>query len=334
MKCIYCLQDKPPNKYQKREHVIPQCLGHFTPDNLILYDCVCDECNQYFGDKLELYLGRDSFESLERRKHGIEPKNPLKNKRRVKSKIKDGEWKGLIVEDVKSDNPGEIGIKNSIQAGFYNKFLDGYKYYEPNEIPTAKQLEKEGFDLKKTILLIAHDNELPKLIEKITQQGINLSSKIEPLQTLPPSNKVIVESDVVIDRTILRSLSKISFNYFAYVIGSKIVMKNEFDGIRNFVRYDKGDSREFITVNASPILHDDKKLMKFRAKTTQGHLVNVGWVKGSIVSKVSPFNSNTYRVVLCENYKGIWFPIKSGHHFDLNTKNVTKLLAIDKRLVL
>ena len=127
--------------------MIPQCLGRFSPDNLILYKCVCDDCNQYFGDKLELFLGRDSFESIERKRHGIEPKKPLKNKRRVKSKIKDGEWKGVIVEDAKADKPGEIGIRNSIQAGFYNKFTDEYVYYEPNDIPTAEQLEKEVFDI-------------------------------------------------------------------------------------------------------------------------------------------------------------------------------------------
>jgi len=48
--CIYCGSAEPPR--EKREHVLPQSYGLFE-DNWVL-DCVCDSCNQYFGDKLEL----------------------------------------------------------------------------------------------------------------------------------------------------------------------------------------------------------------------------------------------------------------------------------------
>ena len=87
-------------------------------------------------------------------------------------------------------------------------------------------------------------------------------------------------------------------------------------------------------VNVSPILHDDQKIEKFKAKITQGHLINVDWRKDAIVSKISPFNSYTYAVLLCSNYTGIWFPIKSGHHFDLETKEVNKLMAISKSIAI
>ena len=333
MKCIYCLQDKPKNEFKKREHVIPQCLGRFSPDNLILYKCVCDSCNQYFGDKLELFLGRDSYESIERKRHGIEPKKPLKNKRRVKSKIIDGEWKGVIVEDAKADEPGEIGIKNSIQAGFYNKFTNEYIYYEPKDIPSAAQLVKEGYDLKKTIWMFADESELPQLIETLKSKGIKISTKNDFIQPSPPVGSVLVESEVTIDRTISRALSKIAFNYLAYIAGSKIVLRDEFNGIRQFIRFGEGDLKKYFAVNVSPILHDDQKIQKFKAKITQGHLVNVEWRKRAIVSKVSPFNSYTYAVLLCSNYNGIWFPIKSGHHFDIETREVTKLLSVSKSIL-
>ena len=333
MKCIYCLQDKTTNKYKKREHVIPQCLGHFSPDNLILYKSVCDDCNQFFGDKLELFLGRDSYESIERKKHGIEPKKPLKNKRRVKSKIKDGEWKGVILEDAKADKPGEIGIRNSIQVGFYNKFTNEYVYYEPKDIPTAEQLEKEGYDLKKAIWMFADESELPQLLEILKNKGINISIENEFIHPSPPVGSVLVESEVIIDRTISRALSKIAFNYLAYVVGSKIVLRDEFNDIRQFIRFGEGDLKKYFAVNVSPILHDDKKTQKFKAKITQGHLINVEWRKDAIVSKVSPFNSYTYAVLLCSNYKGVWFPMKSGHHFDIKTKKVNKLLSVSKQIL-
>jgi len=46
--CIYCGSPEPPR--EKREHVLPQSYGLFE-DNWVL-DCVCDSCNQYFGDKI------------------------------------------------------------------------------------------------------------------------------------------------------------------------------------------------------------------------------------------------------------------------------------------
>jgi len=333
MKCIYCLKDKSLSNFQKREHVMPQCFGRYSPDNLILYKCVCDDCNQYFGDKLELFLGRDSYESLERKRHGIDPKKTLKNKRRVKSKIADGEWKGVIVEDVKGDKPGEIGLRNSIQAGFFNKFIDGYMYYEPKDIPTAEKLKKEGCDLKKIILIFGDDTEFQRLKEIFQDKGIEVPSKSELIQPNRPKGKIVVESDITIDKTIFRAISKIAFNYFAFVVGSEISSRDWFDEIRRFIRYGEGDPKKFFAVNIPPILFEDQKLEKFSAKITQGHLVNVEWKNDAIISKVSPFNNNTYGIVLCKNFKGIWFPLKSGHHFDIKTKTVSKLLSVSNRIV-
>jgi hypothetical protein len=53
MKCIYCKVEKDAKYFTKVEHVIPQSFGHFE-NNLTLRNVVCDDCNQYFGDNLEL----------------------------------------------------------------------------------------------------------------------------------------------------------------------------------------------------------------------------------------------------------------------------------------
>lgn len=57
--CIYCGSTRPPTK---REHVMSRVLGTFEQNWTL--DCVCDECNKYFADNLELPLGRDSREAL------------------------------------------------------------------------------------------------------------------------------------------------------------------------------------------------------------------------------------------------------------------------------
>jgi hypothetical protein len=85
MKCIYCLKDKSESAFKKREHVIPQCFGKFPENNLVLHKVVCDECNQYFGDNIELYMGRDSFEGFVRIEHGIKPKKALRKRRRIQN---------------------------------------------------------------------------------------------------------------------------------------------------------------------------------------------------------------------------------------------------------
>src|SRR4051812_32898742 len=51
--CIYCGSTQPPTK---REHVMSRALGMFEQNWTL--DCVCDDCNKYFGDNLELPLGR------------------------------------------------------------------------------------------------------------------------------------------------------------------------------------------------------------------------------------------------------------------------------------
>ena len=55
MKCIYCLRDMPPG----REHVIPDAFGTYGSNTLTL-QCVCGECNTYFGQKLDQLLARDT----------------------------------------------------------------------------------------------------------------------------------------------------------------------------------------------------------------------------------------------------------------------------------
>jgi len=56
--CIYCASRTPPTK---REHVMSQALGKFEQNWTL--DCVCDDCNKYFADNLELALA----EIVERR---------------------------------------------------------------------------------------------------------------------------------------------------------------------------------------------------------------------------------------------------------------------------
>jgi hypothetical protein len=334
MQCIYCLQCEKKSSFQKREHVIPQCFGRFSPNNLVLRELVCDRCNQCFGDKIELFWGRDSLEGILRLKHGLSPKEALKKRKRVKSKIHEGDFKGaIVIEGI--DSSGKIGIEKLVQAGFYHKGKKEYDYFEIGNIPNAEELLEQGYEYKDHIIRLIGDNKEIHLLEsELKEKGISLKGESKLIKESDPGGLAAIESEATLDRVIMRGICKIAFNYLAYIAGSRFILSDNFNGIRNFIRYDEGDSENYLSVNQPPILLDDQKLEKCGLKVTEGHLIILGWKDDrKIISMVSLFNTHTYAINLCENYHGLWFPLKSGHHFDIRTKEVTKLLAISKRLI-
>lgn len=222
-----------------------------------------------------------------------------------------------------------------MQVGFFNKHKNKYDFFEPDEIPNKKELDKQGYDTKKQkVWLIAHEGEeLDYLICILTDKGIKISSD-NLIKQDKCGEKIVVETDVIADRVIFRAFSKIAFNYATYVTGNNFIHLNDFDRIRKFIRYDEGKSEQYFAINTRPILYNDQKLEKFGIKTTEGHLITVEWKNRSLISKVSLFNTNTYFIKLCHNFNGIWRPIKSGHHFDIESKQVRKLFSINKKLLI
>jgi hypothetical protein len=334
LRCIYCLKDKNPSDFQKREHVIPQGFGLFTPDNLILRELVCDECNQYFGDHLELYLGRDSFESFERSRHGFKAKEPLRKRRRVKSKIRSGEFKGVLVREIAGNKIGSLLAEKLVQVGFHNKEKGEYDFFEIGDIPHLDELLERGYDVKdSTIYLIGYEDEIKLLEKELVEKGFTLKYESKFIKNIDPSGKVEVVTELTSDRVIMRGICKIAFNYLAHIAPKHFIFNHNLNLIRQFIRYNDGDSEKFISYNLPPILYDDQKLKKFGRKVTIGHLITLEWDQHNIVSKISLFNSHTYGVTLCKNYDGIWIPLRYGHHFDIETKQVSKLLVLNRRFI-
>jgi hypothetical protein len=62
--CIYCPQTHP-SRFRGVEHVIPKGFGRFGTATPTL-DYVCDDCNAYFGDKLDQLLTRETYEGISR----------------------------------------------------------------------------------------------------------------------------------------------------------------------------------------------------------------------------------------------------------------------------
>ncbi|MGD9305992.1 MAG: hypothetical protein PVF79_17105 [Desulfobacterales bacterium] len=253
---------------------------------MVLHKKVCDECNQYFGDTIELYMGRDSFEGFARIKHGIKPKKALKNRRRIKSMILNGDNRGALVTECDVDANGQIKIEKIPQVGFYFIEKQDYVYFEIGQIPTKEYLLENGYDIKNEMIWIIGDEiEYGMLVSELKDKGIDL--------------------------------------------------KEDFNPVRNFIRFDEGsDSNNFFLINQPPILHEDQFLTQYGAKVTRGNLIILSWAKNKLMSKVSLVNEFTYGVCLCSSFKGIWIPIKIGHHFDLDKNEVTKLISASKKLLI
>jgi hypothetical protein len=66
--CIYCREKRSFS----REHVLQASFGRFR-NALVLHNTVCSDCNQAFGETIDLIFARESAEGLDRYRLGIKP---------------------------------------------------------------------------------------------------------------------------------------------------------------------------------------------------------------------------------------------------------------------
>ena len=115
--CIYCLESKPESAFN-REHVIPEAFGVFA-NNLVL-DCVCEDCNTYFGKHLDLVVARDSIESLDRVRVGLKKPSEYKTlgrRGRTHSRFESGPLKGAFAHHVPDPSGDGLAVAPSPQIG-------------------------------------------------------------------------------------------------------------------------------------------------------------------------------------------------------------------------
>ena len=150
IQCIYCQEHKPASAYKKVEHVIPQSFGKFR-DNFTLKQLVCDSCNQFFGNGVELALARDTLEGQSRSDFGVKKPEDFKPpvpQSRIRIKIAEGEFEGAYAFLNYSEADQKITLQPIPQVGFCQRDLGELKYFLLDQIPDKKQLEEFGFILQ------------------------------------------------------------------------------------------------------------------------------------------------------------------------------------------
>jgi hypothetical protein len=115
------------------------------------------------------------------------------------------------------------------------------------------------------------------------------------------------------------------------VSGAAFVLEPDFDTTRRFIRYGETPEYDLVRDRFGPILRDDSATRR----QTNGHLLTVNWGASGVdlIGQVSLFNSVTYCASLTRNYSGVWRPVRSGLHFNLNDRKVQPLQAVSKLLL-
>ena len=321
--CVYCLDEKGDEHFRKVEHVLPQSFGTFE-NNFTLRGTVCDECNQYFGNHLELALARDTYEGNSRFTYGVKDPDefrPFGRSSRIIMRLGEGPFEGAYAFREYSSEAGEVVLQPLPQVGFLSA-AGKYEYFLPDDIPTQERLKERGFNLKdqRSICGIAVDEAT--LRAKLTEKGIEFKHHGD---LVPPekSQSILCEVEGTIDQQIFRAIAKIAFNYLLYWARPEFLLEEPFDPVRRYIRYGERPGYILVAVREKAILADEPVVGERRL----GHLITSNWAQDgiSIVGQVSLFNWVTYCVSLLRDYSGERGDVKRGHFFDVSNRRISEL---------
>jgi len=336
--CIYCLENKSPSDFDK-DHVMPESFGTFK-NNFTLVETVCKDCNHHFGNELELFLGRDTFEGMLRYIYKVKSPTDFKfmnNSRIIFRLNEEGPWKNAIMQLKYDEDHNEVVVEPVPQVGFKKKDTGDWIFFEIKDIKLKDDLEKQGIVVKgRRILKILFNSESEKeeIEKQLSEKGFKVTTESnEPLPFEYNGQTVHTAIHVTIDKIIFRGIGKIAFNYLVYIEGRNFGLNENFNNIRMFIRYGKTNNRIHVTAQIRPILEFERRL---NIRETQGHLITLGWDtnKATLFSQVSLFNTINYKVILVYKFRGLLRNIECGHHFDIDKREISKLLRFPKKFYL
>jgi hypothetical protein len=305
MKCIYCLRNMPPG----REHVIPDAFGTFGSNTLTL-QCVCGECNTYFGQKLDQLLARDTIEGVSRYARG-----KLSRESRPQKRL-------------------EISLAEESEAGPFagaRVFIDGttgtlimppqfhvFNFQtEQNEVYFLEQIaglalpeaiygtpDKEGIKGTWRVKAFAgSQEEQDALVAALQSNGIDFQPgppfRLPERSTVMRGNKptflVLMQGEV--DTLHKRALAKILMNFVAKTLGCDEALKERWDFLRNYVRYAKGliKSRH---IGQAFWNGQETENLRFADDSIDIRVENLG---SNIVGSIQFYGRSTYQFILVEN---------------------------------
>lgn len=330
--CIYCRSTTHPFN---REHAINEAFGKFKMDsanNFVLKDMVCQPCNQFFGDTIDLVLGRDSSEAILRYKFGL--KSParaheLKYERVALNFRVQGPFEGAYFEFGSDAGGMNLVPTFPAQIGLRWKVSGKAKWLLESQISREALAEYRSAQAGALEMLILGPSEADRkrVEDRARAAGIPFKRKRDIAGQTQTNDQILTEISTQLDTDILRALAKIAFNYVACVHGADFILRCDFDELRSYIRHGALSRMPLVVLGQSGILTGEPSGLKF----TDGHLITFEWNKTErgLVARVSLFNHAKYHVLFCTNYSGIWSnELVSGHHFDIETGEISPLLSV------
>ena len=317
--CIYCrrISCEP----FPAEHVIPQSFGLFR--NGLTLHCVCGDCNQYFGDHLELHFARETGEGIVRYQYGLRPKGVSGSPHsRLTAKVKvSGPMFGAKVLLGPNAQANGIEIFYLPQVAFADNDSEKWEWYLADELnlEIVRRLKPNS----RVKYFFTSPGEEETLRDRLRQLGFP-ATKYIGRDTIPPQPEITTRVTYLFDAIIRRCIAKIAFNYLAYALmeDTRLLLRDDFDAIRNYIRHGTMPKIEFVSVFGNPRLTEESR----KGSLVDGHMIGVGWnMNENIFCNLSIFNAMTYQVSLCRKFRGLWFTLGSLHSFDLSTKEAKKL---------
>jgi hypothetical protein len=292
---------------------------------------VCDSCNKYFGDKLEIDLARGTLEGGFRFEHGVKESKEFKSLGKrdpIIIKVDEGHFKGSYAYKIYSDVDNAIVIVPAPQVGFLKKSTNEYEFYLLNNIPDKNELYQKGYDIDKPKGIFVPLKHIEEAKKALSEKDIPFKMTEELDYPLQKGQQWECKVEGTIDDRIMRGVAKIAFNYFAFWQGKEFVLHQGFDVIRKFILKGEKPDYPLVRIHDKPILGDEPIVGKRRL----GHLITTNWAADgiSIVSQVSLFNWMTYNICLAKEFLGERRNIKKGHFFDFNSHNILDL-STDKQ---
>jgi hypothetical protein len=321
-KCIYCLRELDRRSYTKAEHVLPQSFGTFV-QNFTLHEIVCDDCNHYFGNNLEIFLARDTYEGQLRFAHGVKYASDYKElakSTRVAIKYAEGEYAGRYVTRRYSKEKDTIEVTPLPQVGFLVSD-ERYEYCLLDNIPTLAELQEKGFDGNRPRSIHALAVDLADLQRLLAERGISFRFTDSDSPSDRPDS-ILCEFEGTIDHIIRRAIAKISFNYLAYFQGAALLHRSEFDMARQYIRYGTMPDYQMMSIDEVAILEGEP----LEGLRVLGHIITTAWTSvNSALAQVSLFNWMTYRISLTKEFEAPDQEIRRGHIFDLANRKIYEL---------
>lgn len=318
--CIYCLETKDDTAFN-REHVIPQSYGTFDGNNLVL-DCVCRECNTFFGRQLDEALACDTLEAIDRYRVGLKSPKKLRTlgkRSRVYSRIENGPLKGAYVHHVASPDGDGLAVALSAQIGIRRSADADFEWYRPDDVPGPNDprrgkrgeriaIQVQGMPIEEAIAIL----------RRLEYGGLDDLERLPP-----PDGRARVETIGRIESTDCRAAAKIAFNYLAAVTNGGIARMPQFDEVRRYIRDGERGGERIVDVAPNRFLVDRTET----EKPAMGHYVAVQTLGAGVVAQVSLLQRFRYVVALARGAFVIPLRVNRAHFFDVETRTISEIPA-------